>query len=178
MVLTPNKLPGTHTPHIFYSGIFDYQKLIKVIAGWFANQGYEFHENVFKHKVPSPSGSEQEFKFSGWRKVTEYVQFWIYVHGHIWEIKEIEVLVDGEKKKMAKGKIKFVFTSDVWLDYNGKFNTPVAVKIQKFLHKHVWHKQITGGWEDECYYRMYKLHRVVKEVLNMSTPTNASEIRY
>ncbi|MFT4303358.1 MAG: hypothetical protein ACMXYG_02245 [Candidatus Woesearchaeota archaeon] len=178
MVVKKDKLGDAYTPIIYYVGIFDYQKLIKTIAGWYANQGYEFHENMFKHKVPSPAGSEQEFGFEGWRKVTEYVMYWIRLKEHIWEIKKVKYFIDIKKKKMAKGRIKIVFSMEVTLDYNNKFNTATAVKIQNFLHKHVWYKQITGGWEDEVYYRMYKLHRVVKEVLNMSTPTNAAEIRY
>lgn len=178
MVHLINKIPEDYKPRIWYVGVFDYQKLIKTFATWFANMGYEFHENVYKHKVPSPAGSEQEFKFSGWRKVTEYTQFWIRIHGHIWEIKEIEVLVDGKKKKMAKGKIMINLTSEVWLDYNNKFTSPAAVTLQKFLHKYVWRKQIESGWEDEAYYRMYKLHLEIKKSLNMSTATNASQLRY
>jgi hypothetical protein len=166
------------SPKIFYAGIFDYDKLVRVIAQWYADMGYEFHENNFKHKVPSPAGCEQEFKLSGWRKVSEYVMYWVHIETHIWELKDIDVVINGEKKKMSKGKVMLRFISDVWLDYNNKFNTSTTAKIQTFLNKYVWYKQITGGWDDECYYRMYKLHRIVKETLGMSTPTNASEIRY
>jgi len=178
MVLVSEKISEDFKPRIYYTGVFDYQKLMKTIATWYADQGYEFHEEVFKHKVPNPAGSEQEWKLKGWRKVTEYVMYWIHVRGKIWELKEIEVLVDGKKRKMAKGKIQLEFNNEVWLDYNGKFTSPVAIKIQNFLHKHIWYKQITGGWTDEAYYRMYKLHREIKKCLNMSTPTNASTIRY
>jgi hypothetical protein len=178
MVLTKSTNPEHLKPRIVYVGIFDYQKLVRTIATWFADQGYEFHEDMFKHKVPSPSGSEQEFGFRGWRKTTEYVQYWIILKCHIWELKEVDILVDGAKKKMAKGKLQLILSMEVFFDYNEKFKTPSAVKIQNFLHKQVWDKQISGGWEDECYYRMYKLHKVIKETLNMSCATNASEIRY
>jgi len=172
------KFPEEYDAVIYYSGVFDYEKLMKTIAGWFGEMGYEFHEDVYKHKVPSPAGSEQEFKLSGWRKVTEYIKFWIRVNAHIWELKEIDVLINGEKKKMAKGKMQMTFKCQYDLDYNNKFNTPATEKLQNFLELRVWNKMITGGWEDELYYRMYKLHQKVKQVLNMSTPTNASRIRY
>lgn len=178
MVLKKFPTDENQSPKIFYSGVFDYAKLVKTIAQWYAEQGYEFHEDVYKHKVPSPAGYEQELKLKGWRKVTEYVQFWIMVYTHAWEVKEIDVMIDGEKKRMVKGKIMIRFSIDCWLDYNQKFNTPAAVKIQDFLHNHIWLKKISGGWTDELYYMMYKLHKVCKETLNMSTPTNASEIRY
>lgn len=178
MTLEKRPFPFRFRPHIYYSGVFDYEKLIRTIAGWFGEMGYEFIEDVYKHKVPSPAGSEQEFTLSGWRKVNEYVMFWIRIKGHIWELKEIDVVVDGKKKKMARGKVQLIFTPEDWLDYNNKFKGPMGEKLQKFLNKHVWLKQIESNWEDELYYRMYKLHRVVKETLNMSTITNASEIRY
>jgi len=178
MVCIKDASPDTHRARIVYVGIFDFNKLVKTIATWFAEMGYEFHEDVYKTKVPSPDGSEPEFTFSGWIKINEYVQYWIRLKGHIWELKEIEVMVDGEKKKMARGKVQLILWSEIWLDYNGKFTSPVAVKIQNFLHKHVWYKQITGGWEDECYYRMYKLHLEIKKCLNMLTTSNASQIRY
>ena len=178
MVLKKEEGGNAYHPKIYYVGVFDYSKLVKTMANWMNEQGYEFQENVYKHKVPSPLGVEQEFKTSGWRKVTEYVMYWVHVHAHIWELKEIDVMVDGKKKRMARGKIQLTFKSEVWLDYNKKFNGPVAERIQKFLHDKVWYKQITGGWTDECYYRMYKLHKAVKIALNMSTPTNAADIRY
>jgi hypothetical protein len=178
MVTKKETTPEEFNPSIYYAGVFDYDKLIKTFAQWYNEEGYEFREMIYKHKVPSPSGSEQELKVEGWKKITEYVQYWIYVRIKIWELKELDVVIDGEKKKMARGKLQITFSSSTWLDYNNKFNTEMAVRIQDFLHKYVWHKQITGGWTDECYYYMYKLHRVIKETLNMSTPTNAAGIRY
>lgn len=179
MVLTKSfgTTPQTFRPKIYYVGIFDYDRLIKSIAEWYFLEGYEFHEQVYKHKVPSPDGSEQEFTLKGWRKITEYVQFWINIKGHIWELKEIEAVIEGKKKKMARGKVQLVFSTEMWLDYNNKFTSPVERRIQQFLHKHVWYKKITGGWEDEVYYAMYRLHQKVKIALNMSTQTNAASVR-
>jgi hypothetical protein len=178
MVLETSRNLQEREPRIVYVGVFDYQKLIRTIATWYADMGYEFHERMYKHKVPSPAGSEQEFAFEGWRKNTEYIKYWIYLSAHIWELKEVEVSINGQRKKMAKGKVQIILSMSVDFDYNEKFMSPAAVKIQNFLHKYVWYKQITGGWEDECYYRMYKLHKVIKETLNMTCNTNASEIRY
>lgn len=169
---------GPKSPMIFYAGVFDYNGLIETFANWCLEFGYEFHEDVFKHKVPSPAGSEQEFKFKAWKKITEYVQYWVEINGHIWELNEVEVKIGDKVKKMAKGKIKLVISCDTWLDYNNKFNTPITKKLQDFLHHHIWYKKITGGWTDESYYLMWKLHSEVKKFLKMSTPHNASDIRY
>ena len=178
MTLIKRGFPEELRPKIYYAGVFDYNKLFRTIAAWYADMGYEFQEDVYKHKVPSPLGAEQEWKVAGWRKVNEYVQFWIYIRGYVWELKEIDVVIDGEKQKMCKGKLQLQFYIDVWLDYNNKFKGPMQEKLQAFLNNHVWRKQIESGWEDEVYYRMYKLHLQIKKSLNMSTPTNASQMRY
>jgi len=169
---------GAKSPVIYYGGVFDYNGLIEEIANWYSSMGYEFHENVYKHKVPSPAGSEQEFSLGGYKKITEYVKYWIDIKGHIWELNEVEVKIGNKVKKMAKGKIKIELTARTDLDYNNKFNTPTAIKLQKFLHQHIWYKKITGGWTDESYYLMWKLHAKIKKLLKMSTPHNASDIRY
>ncbi|MFT4343858.1 MAG: hypothetical protein ACMXYE_03880 [Candidatus Woesearchaeota archaeon] len=170
-------LPQVLIPRIYYVGVFDYNKLISTIATWFNEEGYEFHEQVFKHKVPSPDGSEQEFTFRGWRKYTEYLQIWISVKGHVYELKEIEALVDGEKQTLAKGRLELLFSFEIWLDFNNKFQSPMEIQLQNFLHNYVWKKKIEGGYEDMAYYAMYRLHHTMKKVLKMSTPSHAAEIR-
>jgi hypothetical protein len=175
MVLTR---AGESRQTIFYAGVFDYDGLIKMIANWYNEFGFKFHENTLKHKVPSPDGSEQEIELSGYKKITEYVKYWIKIDGHIWELNEVEVKVGNEIKKMAKGKIKLDLSTQTDLDYNDKFKSYTARKLQIFLHQHIWYKKISGGWTDENYYLMWKLHAEIKKFLKMSTPHNASDLRY
>ena len=177
MVLETRKLPQELCPRIYFVGVFDYNKLISTIAAWFNEEGYEFHEQVFKHKVPNPDGSEQEFTYKGWRKYTDYVQKWVYVKGHVYELKEIEAIVDGKKQTLAKGRIELEFSWELCLDYNNKWKTPMEQQLQTFLHNYIWKKKIDNGYEDILYYTMYRLHHTVKNVLKMSTPTHAAEVR-
>lgn len=171
-------MAGEASVTLFYAGVFDYDGLIKMIANWYNEFGFEFHENTLKHKVPSPDGSEQEIELSGKKKITEYTRYWIKVDGHIWELNEVEVKIGKEIKKMAKGKIRLILSVETELDYNKKFVSPVARKLQTFLHQHIWYKKISGGWTDENYYIMWKLHTEIKKFLKMSTPHNASDLRY
>ena len=176
LITEPN--PESYIPKIFYGGMFDYSKLYKGIAQWFNDNGYEFHDELFKHKVPLPKGVEQEFKVYGWYKVDEYVQIWIRIHCHTWEVRDVEFLQDGQKKKLQKGKIMIRIEPELKLDYNSKFNGVMGVKVQSFLNNVIWYKRITGNLQDTAYYRSYKLHLRIKELLNMSTAWNASDLRY
>ena len=165
-------------PIIRYTGIFDYDKLYRDMAAWYGMWGYELQENTHKHKVPLPTGVEQEIKWTGWRKVNEYVRFWVKTHIHGYELKDVEVVKDGVKKKMTKGRLQIIVGGTMDLDYSDRFKGPVAELIQGLLHNYVWKKKIENSWADELYYRIYKLHEVIKESLNMETAYNASDRRY
>ena len=95
----------SHAPIIKYVGVFNYDKLYRDMAGWFGKWGYELRENTHKHKVPLPSGSEQDIKWEGWRKVNEYVRFWIDVHLHVYDLKNVEVVKDGVKRTLWWGRV-------------------------------------------------------------------------
>jgi len=165
-------------PIIRYTGIFDYDKVYRDMAAWYGMWGYELQENTHKHKVPLPSGVEQEIKWTGWRKVNEYVKFWVDVHFHGYELKDVEVVKDGVKKKMTRGRVMITVSGKMDLDYSDRFTGKVGELIQHIMHNYVWKKKIENSWGDELYYRVYKLHEVIKESLNMETAYNASDGRY
>jgi|TARA_Y100000310_G_scaffold311582_1_gene358011 hypothetical protein len=177
MVSLDRPMPEPMT--IKYRGVFDMDGLYKTMQAWIEDQGYEFHEQFYKHKVPSPLGQEQEIGWYGWRKMNMYVKFWIYCYFHIWDMKDVEVVKNGEKKKMISARLHVEFRGKVELDWQNMFaGNNFLVSLQHFLNKYVLHKTITGGWEDEIYYRIHKLFYVTKEYLNMETVHNASEHRY
>ncbi len=164
---------------IKYRGIFDLDGLYRTMVEWFEYQGYEMNEKAYKHKVPNPAGAEQEISWVCWRKVNAYVKYWMIIYFHIWELKEVEVIKDGKKKKMTSARMKINFDGRVELDWQNMFaGNRFLVEVQHWMNKYVLHKKITGHWEDELYYRMHKLFYVTKEFLNMETVHNASAHRY
>ena len=171
--------PTLPTTRIKIVGIFDLDKVMRGMQKWIVDQGYEFQENQFKHKVPSPAGAEWEVRWKSWRKVTGYTKFWINIFFHIWDMKEVEVIKDGKKQKLTKARMLIEFYGEVELDYDNKMEGSVLKEaLREFYHKFVIKRQIDGGWEDELYYRIYKLHRWVKEWLDFETKANAAAIRY
>ena len=68
-----------HVMVIKHNGIFDMQHLFHAMHDWFESSGYEFHERQAKHKVPSPAGSEEEYRWFAEMDITEYVKFTIAI---------------------------------------------------------------------------------------------------
>src|SRR3989338_8366961 len=106
---------------IKFRGIFDYYGLLKEMQQWVVDSGYEWHENVYKHKVPSPAGAEQEIKWTGNLKVNAYAKYWVNVYFHLWDLKDVEVVKDGKKQMMNSARLQILFSGYVELDYNDVF---------------------------------------------------------
>ena len=173
-------MPEYHSTYkltIKFNGIFDFSGLYRVSHDWMINQGYYFEEKLYKHKVPSPAGAEQDIEWEGWIKATEYIKYWIYMYIKLFDLKEIEVIKDGEKKKLYKARMIIEISGDVELDYTNRFGSSrFGLALRNFMHKHVWKHtegRIGSIWWDELYYRTFKLHQVIKEFLDMESKGNA-----
>ena len=164
---------------IKYRGIFDYPGLLRVVYDWGLKQGFEMHEKKSKHKVPDARGAEQEHTLLGWRKVDAYVKFWFQVDTRAEYLKDVDVIIDGKKKRLTQGKIRIRFTGYVELDYNNRFETsPFMEGLRDFYHKFIIRTRIQNILEDTLYYRLYKLNKKVKEHLDMEAQHLASEGRW
>lgn len=164
-----------------YRGVFDYDNLMHSMRQWIVDSGYEFEELQYKHKVPSPAGYEQEIRWRAWRKVTGYVRYSIFIFFHIWDIKDLDVIKDNKKVKMWSGRVMIEINGLVELDWAGYFekgNSKFLLGLRDWIHKFFMFNKIMGGYTDEHYYRMYKLHLVAKQALGMTTITDSSRYRY
>ena len=155
---------------IHYSGIFDYNVMYNAMAKWFKERRYWFQETVYKHKPGNEFGKEEELKWNGNKKITDFYWFDIDVYFHIWDLNLVEVIKDGKKKKMYKARAQITIAGSVVMDYQGRWAKTRFVKWLGDLYiKYVLQtEQLVSYYHDELYYRMYKLHQVIKDSLNMA----------
>lgn len=167
------------TPTIKYRGIFDVDGLFAKTYDWMVHDRFEVYESKYKHKIPDPRGIEDEITLRGWRRVNDYVMFNIEADFHIWEMKYVEVVKDGVKKTMAQARIKIQLSGNVEFDYANRFGgSKFLLALHDFYQKFIVLQEIEGYWWDQHYYRMYKLHQIMKEHLDMETKTFASAGRW
>jgi len=161
---------------IKHKGIFNLDGLFKVMRDWMVGQGYEFHEISVKHKVPSPSGAEQEFKFWGWKRVNEYIKFHIDVFMRIYDIKDVEVIKDGKKEMLSQAAIMIEFSARYDKDWSNRFKKGKFLRwLGRFYETYLMKEEIVTKWEDEIYYRIHKFARVIKDFLDFESKSNAYE---
>ncbi len=159
---------------IRYSGVFDWDAIYKTTTKWLSDRAYRIHEKSYKHKISGP-GIEVEWNMDGYRRHTEYVMFSVFVFVHIWDMTTVEIIKDGKKHKMEKGRLSIIIDIEYKTDYSGEFKGPFNEKLKNFLDKKVLGGEREEGffWWDTLYYEGYRLFNELKKVLNMETATSA-----
>lgn len=154
-----------------YGGLFDFDSLYAAVIDWAKNYGYMWHEIDYKHKVPSPAGAEQEFKWEITKKITDYIKEEIGFTVHMWDLLEVEVDVDGKKKSLSNAKIYIVMKGTLTWDWQKKFSKggKIAKKLGDWYRGVVHKKEVESIYNDQLYYRMWNLHAILKKYFDMQT---------
>jgi len=156
-------------------GIIDLDGLYRTMQRWFYDNNYYFEEPTSRIRPGTAAGVEYEFKWVAWRKVSDYVKFWINVWIYVWDAKDLEVIKDGKKVKLTKCRLQIEFDGYVELDYTNRFQkTKFLQWLMNFYHKYILREEkVISNWWDELYYRVYKLQTIAKEYLDMESKGNA-----
>jgi hypothetical protein len=164
---------------IKYQGVWDQMGLLKLIYKWLRDYHMRVVEKAYKHKVPNPFGEEDELKWEAERKINWYIRSIIGLEIHTWGVKDIEVVQGGKKVKLQEGRVQIVITYKLETDWNKRFGkSKFGETLKKFYERLIIRQYIDNIWEDQQHYHIYKLQRVIKEYLGMTTLTNASEGRW
>lgn len=159
---------------IKYDGLFDWEGLYRLIYRWFIDRGYYFEEPSIKHKVPTQAGEEKEYLITGHRKVNEYVKVWINVFFHFYEMREVEVIKEGKKKKLVKSRFSCEINGKVETDYQKKWESSVfLIHLKNFMDKLILKRDMDTIWSDRHYYIIYKLQTEIRQFLDMQAKEHA-----
>ena len=80
---------------IKYAGVVDFEHLYRTMIEWFNSRKYDFYEVLYKDKPP-----ELELEWVAKRKLDEFYQHRIEISFHLYDVKEVEAIKEGIKKKM------------------------------------------------------------------------------
>jgi hypothetical protein len=122
---------------IRFRGTYDYDGLLQLIRAYYDRHLFVRKEPKFKFKTRG-TGSEVEFKMYADRKITHYVKVFLYVEGHLWDVKQEEVVLEGKKVRRTNGKLELKLSSHFEFDYAKKFAThgsKSADKLQNSIEK-------------------------------------------
>ena len=153
-----------------YDGLFDFDGMYAMVIDWAKNYHYMWHEVSYKHKVPVPTGAEQEFDWQLTKEVTEFIHFTIKIGVHIWDMVDVEVDVDGDKKSLTSGRISIDITPVYGWDWQKKFSgSGFAEKLGAWYTGFVYKKEFESVYGDQIHYRAMNLHALFKKYFDMQS---------
>ncbi|MBU0979882.1 MAG: hypothetical protein KJ709_03685 [Nanoarchaeota archaeon] len=156
---------------IKWSGLIDMDGLYKKIWEWYKNRKFEVHEKTLKDKGRA-EGREEEIKIDAFRNDTDFFRVWINLYIHTWELNRVDVVVDGKKKKMEKGRFKVTMRLVFEADYENRWEkSKFFIGLRTFYLKYFMNRKIQT-YGDKLEYELHNLHEVIKQHLGMEAAGN------
>ncbi|HSU72861.1 MAG TPA: hypothetical protein VLJ21_03360 [Candidatus Binatia bacterium] len=148
----------------FY-GPFNQRALLDAIRSFLQGEGFDdVQEPSYKHKVGG-EGADIEIKMETDRKLNDYVKYFMNVEIRISDMKDVEVVHNGEKRKMQHGRVQVSVSGKAQLDYQKHFEGNKFLKaLHDFYHKSII-KMRVEEYYDYIHSRILRLQRVVRETL-------------
>ena len=170
---SPYKIPlHTRISKLRFKGIYDWQKLYRAMLQWGKDREYEFSERQYKHKWKGKK-AELEIRWTFQREINEFAQNEIRVYFHVWDHKEVEVVKNGEKKKMVSGRFFVDIDGDLNLDWQKRWNDAWWKRAWRdFYIKFVIRHEIEDIWWDKLWYNANKLQQLTKRELGIESESD------
>lgn len=120
-----------------HSGIFDFKEVYSFANGWFREEGWDLEEEKYSEVV---SGNKRTIKFD-WKatkRLSDYFKHEIKCKFEVKDLEDVEVEIDGKKKRTNKGKISIEIKGTLITDHENKWEvTPFYRFLRDIYSKYV-----------------------------------------
>lgn len=129
-----------------YSGLGDLKSAYKFARDWFGEEGFGVIEEGYAEKISGSGSKEFEIKWVAAKKITDYFRITVKVKWIIIGVSDVEVEIDGRKKKMNKiADLTMEIQGILEKDYSAKWE---GTGMQKFFQE-LYHKYIIPQRNEE-----------------------------
>jgi len=129
---------------ISFEGIGDFKAVYKHAYQWLIDARWKVTEEKYSEKVKG-EGKEIEFEWSCAKELTDYFKAKLTIKWKIENLKDVEVEIDGRRKKMQEFKLEAKLRGVLEKDYKSKWET---TSTHKFM-KDVYHKYVIPARVEE-----------------------------
>ena len=151
---------------IKYEGIMDVKKLGALIYRWFKEHHYNLVERI-NFEQTFEEGKQLEWKIAPFKRYDDYTKSEIKVSTALSGLKEVEVDLNGVKRKLWKGKASIKFTATLITDAFHRWNErPFVFFIRVLMDKFILKSPISEA-EGKCRADCEALIDEIKSFLNL-----------
>ncbi|MEK6859028.1 MAG: hypothetical protein AABX53_03920 [Nanoarchaeota archaeon] len=133
-----------------YAGLLDLEQAYKFAYEWLKKEDLNVIEDSYSEKVKS-NGKELEIEWTASKKVTDYFKITVKIKWRILGLTDVEVEIDGRKKKMNKAAdLSIELKSLLEKDYSNKWEGSAFNKFIKEVYNKYVIPQRTDKKEDDA----------------------------
>ncbi len=150
-----------------HSGIFDFNAFYKFMHGWLDDEGFGVIERRYSEKI---SGNTRDIAFEWFatKAVSDYFRIEIKMKFEAEKLNDVEVEIDGDKKKMNKGKVKGKFEAALVKDPDSKWDrAPFTRFMRDVYNKYIIPARI-GNMQEEVRKYVITFKEAIKRFLELS----------
>lgn len=169
----PKAIGSLYTTRIKFRGLYDLDGLYSFMANWLRQRRYEIQETLYKAKPP-----ELEIVWRGERKITGFVMEALTINYHSWGEYDLDVMVNGKKKKMTNARMILTLSGEIRAPYEDIFGRPrwTANAVERHLldlfRNWFMRRELESVYWDTLYYEMYKFNGAIKDFLKYEAKGN------
>lgn len=169
----PQAVGSLFVTRIKFRGLYDLDGLYSFMANWLRQRRYEVHETLYKAKPP-----ELEIRMRAERKITGFIMEVLTVYYHSWGEYDLDVMVNGTKKKMTNARMIITLGGEIRAPYEDIFGRPrwtasaVERRLLDLFRNWFVRRELESVYWDTLYYEMYKFHGAIKDFLKYEAKGN------
>lgn len=123
-----------------HAGLMDFAGLYSYAHNWFKEEGYSVDETKYSEKSDGTKrGIDIEWKIT--KTLSDYFKFDNKLKFEVTDLTDVEVEIDGKKKKMNQGKVTMEITGNLIKDPDSKWQT---TPFNRFI-RDVYNKYVIPG---------------------------------
>ncbi len=148
--------------------IFDMGELYQVMFRWFNHHDYDFQEKEYLEKRNSDGSRNLEIKWIATKKISDYFKFQIDIFFRLIALTDVEVELDGKKKKANRASpAEIEFSATLLKDYEGRWGqNGFLTFIREVYYVYIIMGRI-NDYKADLYGEVYEIIDEIKAFLNM-----------
>jgi len=153
---------------IRFKGLYDWTGVYKYVHDWIVGHQFRFHEKRYKDKLDTALGNELEVDVWGEKEVTEYYRYYVEVNYHLFESREVPVVVNGKQTKLWQGRVHIQISGKVITDWQKRYAEGKTNKMMEtFLNKVILKNEIEMKHIDPLDKDLHRLESDLKKLLKI-----------
>ena len=156
-VIPPNK-----PLKVTQDAVFNMHDLYRHIRSWLDNNGYITFEKDYRDWVRE-SGRSAKIKLAPWKKVDDYIKFYISVKIGFKDLKDVET----KSGLLNKGEVSVKFEAYIEKDYENKWENNFMTRFMRSLYDHFFAVDRITRYKKELQDESYELFNEVKSFLGI-----------